>query len=713
MSRFISSGSLAGDTFLTAVEQPQQTHNSAQGRMSCIKAALLALAVGVCISADPGLTPSVPRCVFMSFANVTCQWEPGVNTPPGTRYVLHVNENGFEQRLCQTQLETRCSVPIDSLNWYYCIWVTAKSAHAEASSPHLCIKALHAAKLYAPNFTGLTAISGNGTCLEFRWSEPEYFPLTKGHVAAGLLAYQLEYSTEEQSHPRILELDLRRKVHCRFSPFTLYTARIRYRYHNDTPPLSHWSDWSGRLQARTEEGAPSIQPQLWRLIERVRVKDRRQVTLLWKPLPKSQANGVISGYRVWCWKEPAQTELDPGGCRDLLPSQTSCQLLLPPQRCSCALSAGNSAGQSPAAVVTIPSATHKETRSPVAFRVGALDDFTLTVLWDPVPSASGFVVEWRAASDPPPRWPRWRKLGPHCSGVNVSEGVRPKEGYAVSVRAEFGAEAGPGWSVLVYTRQGAPSAGPRLHVAELGSRSVFLQWDPIPLEQRHGFVRNYTLYCESNDHDSRRCRPTVVPEHQRQCQLSDLSGVYSLYMTASTDAGQGAAGPPLSVVVKGYTVSAGTILSCSILPLLTGMVLFFCLRWRQRIKYTFWPWVPDPSQSSLSLWISGKAPVDKMEAKESKDPHAWSSTNKELLFDSEPHLSVLDSVKLPIGLHDPPWPGSGQSVSGNAQALPLLGQYVRHAFVRDGAWPAPPPSSADTPYTFLVATETQEQGTGF
>ncbi|KAJ8277258.1 hypothetical protein GJAV_G00073190 [Gymnothorax javanicus] len=685
------------------------------GMTNWVRASLMAFTIGVCISSDvpatdqplftntgcalgtlfklnskletkSGLAPTRLQCVFMEFANVTCQWEPGEKTPPDTLYILQVNRTlGTDdsfcwQHLCQTSSETRCSVPIETLNSHYCIRVTSKSPHAEASSSRLCTEALDAAKLYAPVFTRLSAVPGEPRCLEFWWAEPEIFPLIEERVEEGLLVFQLEYSTEDQTQPCILEVDLRQNKQCLFSPFTRYAIRIRYRYRST---LSHWSDWSGQLHARTEEAAPSAPPQFWRRIERARIKDWRRVILLWKPLPKTKANGQILGYHVSCWKEPSQIELNLGGCSAPPLSNTSCWLHLPPERCSCALFAWNTAGNSTRAVIGIPSTQHRETRDPLAVSVSPLDDITLGVQWThplAASSVSGFVVEWCAVSESSPCWPHWQRLSPNCSSVNITEGVWPKVGYNVSVRGEFGTEVGPEQSVLAYTRQGAPSAGPRLNVAELGSGTVLLRWDPVPLELRRGFIRNYTLYCEDGEHNGTR---VVVPGHLQQHRLSGLSGEYQFYLKASTDAGQGPAGPKLTVMVKGFAPSLGTVLTCSVL-FLTGFILFSCLRWRQRIKHTLWPWVPDPSHSSVSHWIIGSEPAHKPEQTDSKEPDDHRSPSKDLLSS----LSVIESdLKLPVTLYSsymPPWIGEDQSESRNRQVLPLLSQYVTLGFMEGG-----------------------------
>lgn len=97
-----------------------------------------------------------------------------------------------------------------------------------------------------------------------------------------------------------------------------------------------------------------------------------------------------------------------------------------------------------------------------------------------------------------------------------------------------------------YTDSSAPSAGPKPVVQELSSSAVVLQWDPVPLEQRHGFIRYYTLYIQTEEETP---EVVVVPGDSLRYQLSGLSGLYRIYMVAHTDAGGGPPGPMLDVSI--------------------------------------------------------------------------------------------------------------------------------------------------------------------
>ncbi|KAJ8378550.1 hypothetical protein AAFF_G00238550 [Aldrovandia affinis] len=576
-------------------------------------ARFLAVLVGVCAAAaEHGLSPKLGPCVLMQSANITCSWEPAQDTPPGTSYTLQVNEMGdddsvFDAKDCRTE-QTHCHVRVLTMSALYCISVTAHHALGNASSAPLCRHGTTIVKLYAPVFSRFLGVLGQPYCLQTQWVRPSHLGLPYREVSAGVLHYQLEYTTEERVRSSV-DLRTRQTELCLFSPFTLYTARIRWRYNR----TAYWSDWSSAQQARTEEAAPSVALQIWRWVEPAGAGEWRRATLLWKPLARRAANGVVLGYNVSCREEGGPPETTPGECGDLRPSDTSCRLPLAPRRRSCNVSAFNAAGFSPAALIAIPAA------------------------WD-------------------------------------TEGVEPEVRYTVSVSALYGQDVGEELAVQTYSREGAPSAGPGLHVTELGSSSVALRWEPIALGQRHGFIKNYTLYWQDTGGHAKR---VFVPRDQRWYTLTGLSGRYRIYLVAHTNSGA-TAGQAISVDLEHGSLSVWTILCCCTLTLFTMLVVLSCLKHRERVRLYLCPKVPDPAKSSLSVWSPGVLWGDtkSLHAQDClKPPRLASEMEPQGRGDCQHPLVVTPMLQCGLEGFDlaeggyvtvpaPPTPGSGQSQSG-------------------------------------------------
>ncbi|XP_023653737.2 interleukin-6 receptor subunit beta-like isoform X2 [Paramormyrops kingsleyae] len=590
--------------------------------MHCIATGCLALTVGVAlIAALPPPPPTLLDCEFLEHSNATCWWDHGPDSAiPGTSYILQINEtlepNGevYKVRSCETVVD-HCSVNITTVTAYYCIAVTMRGAHGEATSAHRCLHGLEIVRLYPPELSQLCPVAGRPPCLQLQWSLPPHFALSPREVAEGHLRYQVWYLSENQTRPQVLEQDLRRTEYaqvterplflstkhtvelCIFSAFTRYTVQIRYRYHRSR----HWSDWSSALEARTAEGAPSVAPHIWMQVDPPDPGGSRTVILLWKPLPSSLANGNVLGYNTSCGCEDTPTQTRDRGCGAVSPNSTSCKLDLPRQPCACSVSAVTSAGASPPACIRVPAVTDPVGPPPKNISMQPLDDFRLLVRWTVLEnqSASRYVVEWFAVTESAPHCLYWQMLGNGTNHTVITERIGPEVRYKVSVRALYGSLPGREQAVEIYTRQGVPSVGPKLQVVELRSNSVILQWEPIPVEQQHGFIRSYTLYWQHmNDQVGR----VVVPPGCHRHLLSELCGEYNIHVEVSTDVGQ-TAGLPITVVVGQGDVSLLTILSCIIISVFTTFILITILWHRERVRRSLCPVIPDPAKGSLSVWV--------------------------------------------------------------------------------------------------------------
>ncbi|KAL7866678.1 hypothetical protein AOLI_G00144920 [Acnodon oligacanthus] len=501
----------------------------------------------------------------MAYANVTCHWTPAVNAQPDTHYTLQVNLTGWKSDQCTSSLP-HCSVPVRSLNRIYCIQVFAHSDHHPmVSSDTLCLNGTDAVKLPPPEQFWLIAEFRRPRCLRLRWSPPKNFPLTTQKINSSYLLYQLQNSSADQP----LDVDLREELQCLFSPCTQYSLKMRYRYNHS---LSHWSDWSPTATIRTDVQGNDLKAAL--------------------------ETACTAWFNVQC---PAAVDL--GDCTNLSLANRSCHLIVPQHTCICTFSMLNLAGSAPPASITIPSQWLTDQTSLISLQVTSLNDSSLEVQWTAVesPTITGFVVEWcvtestQCQSDP-----HWHRVGNNTSKIIIAEGVELNTPYSISVRAVYGAMSDPGLTVLAYSRQAAPSAGPKLYVAENSCLNVMLRWSPVPLALRNGFITRYTLHYQNEDNVTRELH---VPVDWQQYKFLGVSGQYRFYMKAHTEAGTGPAGPVLTVFLAPCTSMQTALLSGCVFIAGFSILLYMCWRMRWRIKQNVWPKVPNPALSSLSDWL--------------------------------------------------------------------------------------------------------------
>ncbi|KAF1374667.1 hypothetical protein PFLUV_G00231480 [Perca fluviatilis] len=554
--------------------------------------------------ADPRL-PQLIGCVFLHRDNVTCRWEAG--DTPTTDYTLQVHLMLPQKHTftCITS-DTSCTARLDgtSVNFCFCITITAHSHNQNITSHPRCQSGRTEVMLSPVTLKSSQSVSGRPRCLNVTWSYIfSDFPLSDTEIKAGDLKSQIEFTAQGQFNAQVETVNVTDNsfLVCLFKPDTLYTVRLRHRYMG---PQSPWSPWSNACQGRTGEDAPSAAPAFWMRVKQTDKNGWRFISLLWKPLPCFLSNGKVLFFNVTCQTESAQVLIDYGSCKDLHHTNTSCSLLLPAGRWSCALKASNSAGTSPEARIWLRGASETEPPAPRQVTANPLDDSGLDVRWTaPVDwSTSGFVVEWFAVREKNSSILYWERLNSSCTALVITEGIKPMERYAVSVKALYGERgAGQNTTVHIYTRQGAPSAGPKVVVQQISGSRVELIWSPVPVELLHGFIRNYTMYSTTANQPARR---VTVPGHVLRYSLEDLSpGNYDIFMQANTDAGAGAAGPIANVHIGSEEI---WIVIYAILPLILTilvLVLMACLAQNKMVKQKLCQDIPDPSNSSLAHWI--------------------------------------------------------------------------------------------------------------
>ncbi|CAK6966964.1 interleukin-31 receptor subunit alpha [Scomber scombrus] len=579
---------------------------------TCLLEATLSLVLPPVLSITTSkATPQPPRligCVFINRANVTCRWEPG-NTSV-THYTLQVQwsmcrTNCSQRPFTCTTSHTTCTAKINrtSVRFEFCITITAHGHSQDVLSEPRCQLGRIEVMLPPAILNSVKPVRGRPQCLNVTWSRiVSVFPVADSEIQLGHLNSQIEFTSQGQLDVQVRNVTVKNYsfIVCLFRPDTSYIIRLRHRYKG---PASPWSRWSNPRQGRTGEDAPSEAPAFWREVKEADESGWRLISLLWKPLPRFLANGEVLFYNVTCQTESAQVLNGPGSCRDLHSSGTSCSLLLPAVQSSCALTASTSAGTSEEARIWFLGVSEKEPPPPSQITARPLDDNNLDVHWTaPLDqSVSGFVVEWFTVRDKNSSILHWERLNSFSTALIITEGIKPMERYSVSVKAMYG-ERGAGQKVTryVYTREGAPSAGPTVAVQQLYGSRVELRWSPVPVELCHGFVRNYTLYYTDANQSTRR---EFVPGHVHRYSLENLSpGNYDIYMEANTNGGTGAAGQPANVHIGSEEIS---IVMSVILPLVLtslALVLMACLAQNKRLKQTLCQDVPDPSKSSLAHW---------------------------------------------------------------------------------------------------------------
>lgn len=366
---------------------------------------------------------------------------------------------------------------------------------------------------------------------------------------------------------------------------------------------------------RTPEAAPSEALDVWR---DVRTENGRHVvTLFWKPLLKSQANGKIISYNIVVENEANPTESEQYSVR--APALgTNLSLDLHPYKIH--ISANNSAGASPESLVVLSSHSgHEEVHEKTI--KGIKNGFNIS--WEPVSGdAIGYVVDWCAHSQTQRCDLQWKNVGP-----NITSTIITSDAFEPGVRYNFRIfERSVEENVRLvekqrgYTQELAPSVNPGVTIHNLTPNSFSLKWQDYASDFQSGFIKGYLVYLKSKE---LQCNPnwerTVLSDKSVLCKydvddpetktltVENLrpESLYEFLVTPYTSAGQG----PNETYTKVTTPDVRShMLLQIILPMTLGVFLsiIVCYWKSQWVKEKCYPDIPNPYKSSILSLIKSK-----------------------------------------------------------------------------------------------------------
>ncbi|XP_037105703.1 interleukin-23 receptor isoform X1 [Syngnathus acus] len=403
------------------------------------------------------------------------------------------------------------------------------------------------------------------------------------------------------------------------------------------------SKWSQEVVSRSPGKGPSQPLRAWRILSNHKSSSMQNVTVLWKAPPSKTFNGQVEYYKV-----------DEGrGSRQVVCATSLCRfsLQVPSDIEALAVSVVTTYGASPPASVPLTFSGDPEPALTLTDPVA--NGSAILVSWDWVrPRAPGsdelyYIVEWTSVPGGKSElgWIQVSLDQNNASIQGLSVGVR----YNISVYAVSRGGVSTPSSILAYSGQLKPDAGPSVSVLEHNATHLLVQWENPPVELQRGFINNYTVYLRTLRMHSQEIPVAVAATHHRKTWLKCPEGAVTLQMSASTAAGEGRRG---NLIYSRPTEPAAglTMVVVPVLAVVAVTVQLACWScFRQRIKARVALFGPD--------WL-----VEEL-------PKPGNSQAIKLLLDagSEPSFSYTDS--------DPPL--SPISFASGEDLYPLVPS-VRH-----------------------------------
>ncbi|KFQ54531.1 Interleukin-31 receptor subunit alpha, partial [Nestor notabilis] len=298
-----------------------------------------------------------------------------------------------------------------------------------------------------------------------------------------------------------------------------------------------WSEWSRAKKASTEEKAPSERVDLWRVIESSHSAGSRSVHLMWKPLNSFPSSGRILGYKIQYFLENnAAIKMTN------ISTDKKMTLLLNEEAYIISVMAYNSAGNSPEAILRIPSTDERSSQVIETVRTFTTNE-EVVVEWVAFETeVTKYVVEWYEELETDPFGRSWQYVSNSTNWKTNKKNFKPFVCYNISVYPLYGNKVAAPYSIQTYIQEKKPSEGPVADTGIPGKNEVTIKWKEISKDKRNGFISNYTIFYKPEG--GKELNDTVNAD-VLQYRLKSLqpNTQYTVYIMASNEAG-GTSGEP-------------------------------------------------------------------------------------------------------------------------------------------------------------------------
>lgn len=544
-----------------------------------------------------GYPPSPPTnlsCFMKPSDNtVTCTWLPGEDSLLTTNVTLSVFRS-VEQCVMPTKSEFNCTplmrqnfCTISRANYHFsrklAVWVTVKNELGFATSAPLCFVPQKEVKLDPVVFTEAKATTGG--CIKLQW--------TYGKASfVKDLKCQLRYRSEFQTEwAKLVEVSSDETNQCGLLGATKYYFQIRC----IRKTLSgQWSEWGQSISQITSESVPTGTLETWWKILETAEDSSMKIQLFWKPMKKEEANAKHLSYIV---KDLLQKETQLCNTMNL-----SCTFSLPPGKNRVFIWAQNTIGASPEKEIIFFATNGDPVRR---MYVSPNDDYSLRVEWEVQVSAKAYVLEWCKSAQLPSCEINWKTEFKGSTHSILHDNIEPYQMYTVTLYPVYNDSIGTSIQNIVYSKEAAPAFSPELKPVSVDESQIEVQWEPIPLEKRNGFITSYTVFWRdpNGKEDFSTVQGTVT-----RFKIKNILPftTYQVFLRSST-AGGSVNGTILMVNTAVSGKPDNTLILLVLFPVLflvTILLFIICIMKHDRMKSQLWPTVPDPAKSRMGKWTS-------------------------------------------------------------------------------------------------------------
>uniref|UniRef100_A0A8C4S3J5 Interleukin-6 receptor subunit beta-like n=1 Tax=Erpetoichthys calabaricus TaxID=27687 RepID=A0A8C4S3J5_ERPCA len=595
------------------------------------------------------LPPDKPTniyCVQLYRTSFTCYWNSGRRPGVHTDYTVYRKYND-KNDTCLSNNTFCCSCCYKDfyLTATYSIMVVAKNEFGQAWSDIVNINSFNTVKLLSPVDVLLVPLLNKTLKVSWKNSQRAGFPVV----------CQVRHNATDSGDWVIYNVSLDMALNGSFNIQNLVclnTYRVAVRCIGNHGQI-YWSEWSEEKTAILPEEAPSAHLDVWRKIFDSGEKEKRTVLVFWKSPTKSEANGLILGYKIRC-KSAHNIVNEFTSKRQIL-------LNLTQEAYEIEVVAYNSVGESPETKVQIPAGYFEDNKGLLqleGLHAYSQDDH-LWVKWkEPDETVKRYIIDWCTDADSNKIEFQYSNI----STVLLKGPFQPYVLYNITVHPVFEQGHGKAASIQAYQKEGVPGKIPFVNTFHVKQTEATIQWSEIPKIERHGFITNYTIFYKAEN------GPELSVTVNRSVFSYTLNALkpktkYMAHIKASTkNGGTNSSEIFFTTIQFNQTLLHNLLIAAGvgvILLVLLGTVGYIMIR-----KHLF-PEIPNPAYSSIVTLTSQGIPKVNIN-KTIQDGEIIAKNFK--VIDQYPELEVFH-MSYGGNIVFPPVPSRPHSNKGNAAFL--------------------------------------------
>ncbi|XP_032885034.1 interleukin-12 receptor subunit beta-2 [Amblyraja radiata] len=479
------------------------------------------LICGIDIKAgNPPDRPQNLKCIQKGrVGDIMCTWDAGHDTYISTKTILRFrNEShSFIASATSAELSTgKCTRPRKTLSHQrlgfacefghrfdpfstYLAWVTVSNQLGSQSSAVMTFALDGIAKPSAPNISRIECSGSTLFNCTIYWNEEQN---------AEWFEIQFQITNSSKWEKKFIA----NSTSCTMADlehFEEYVFKIRSKF---LQTRGLWSDWSSSFVTRTPEAAPIGQLDAWYTMD-LSDPNNLRVTLFWKPLKVFEVRGRVLGYNITLqesiknnttiWIQQTKKTWYTGD--------------IPRAGCVITASVYNCRGSSPPTQLHLSSLRDLPPASNISTMYS--ENNWLLIEWmepvKPPVAVQGYVVMWTEVNDKLNQNINWIKLPPQNRSARLTENIKPKTCFQISVFAVYDNGAGIPLSIWKYT-------APKDHTA-----AIF--WN-IPQVQKESCTESYTIHKREK---GSKLPPTIYATHLYPDSKSIMAIVVAVTLLAA------------------------------------------------------------------------------------------------------------------------------------------------------------------------------------